>query len=1011
MKRKHFIIHGSILLVLLGGLAALSLMSVVEYFEPIWLLALLLLPGFIWVASRGRSGLPAPINTASSTVRSILFIILILCLADIQVVLRSNSLCVMFLLDHSASIPNNILDEELNYVNAAVETKDGKDTAGIIVFGENASVEHTPEKMLNVERIDSFVNRDYTDLASAVSLASATFPENARRKLVLITDGNENQGDLVQAVRDAAGSGIVTDILPVNYDYPSEVLVDKVYLPDKIKEKETFDLKVQVHSLRPGPATLTIFRNGEPLTSDEVMLDRGDNTFNVSMKIEEPGFYTFSARISTDPEKLKDTITQNNQASSYVYIQGASRVLLVAPSDIEARYLAQACLRDNLEADIIGPESLPDSLGQLQNYDCIVLANVSADQLSAEQMSMLQANVRDLGVGLVMVGGENSFGAGSYEQTPIEEALPVSMDIKQKKINPKGALAIILHTCEFPQGNFWAKEISKKAIETVNSQDDVGILLYDWDGGDRWLFELRAADNKAFMFNKIDNAMPGDMPSFIPTMKLAHEGLLKSDAMVKHMIIISDGDPASPSPTKIKEMADDGITISTIAINPHSPRDVDIMRYIAHTTGGKYYRTDDPSKLPQIFIKEAKVVKRSLIFNQQFQPMLVLSTELTKGIQPSEIPPLLAYVATTPKPRATVVMTSDNENEDPILAYWRYGLGKSVAFTSDATSNWAKDWVAWDKYEKLWTQTIRWASRKREQNNLHIRTRMDGHQGKLIIDAIDEKGAYINFLKMNARMVDVNNNGHSLDIRQTAPGKYEASFSARETGVNILNIGYQNPQTGGQGFIATGIAVPYSPEFRELEYDVDLLARAARAGGGKLLKGDISQDNVFSSDMPPTMSYRSVMEYLLMLGLLVFFIDVVLRRVIITREDLSSTLANIKLALLKRRIEGERDETMDALLKRKEKSKERKKGGAEVSRDFQASLQKRSAEKDSATPDVRAQLADQVSEKDAPKAAPAEKKKAARTKADETDSGSDYTSRLLAAKKRALKKDDEEESS
>ena len=110
------------------------------------------------------------------------------------------------------------------------------------------------------------------------------------------------------------------------------------------------------------------------------------------------------------------------------------------------------------------------------------------------------------------------------------------------------------------------------------------------------------------------------------------------------------------SPKKIKQMADDGITISTIAINPHSPRDVDIMKYIAHTTGGKYYRTDDPSKLPQIFIKEAKVVKRSLIFNQQFQPMLVLSTELTKGIQPSEVPPLLAYVATTPKPRSTVLM-------------------------------------------------------------------------------------------------------------------------------------------------------------------------------------------------------------------------------------------------------------------------------------------------------------------------------------------------------------------
>ena len=991
MTRRLIIIHAFIVALPVLVTAILWLTNVVDFFTPLWLLGLLGLPFFCWLATRSIAGLPPRVNCTSATLRGLLYILVVFALADIQIVLKNNGLTVFFLLDHSASIPDNILEAEVNYVNAAARTKSSKDKAGIIVFGDNASVEYIPDKQLEIDTLQSFVDREYTDVQSAVELAAAAFPDNARKKIVLLTDGNENRGDMIRAIQQAAGNGVVTDILPVDYSYPQEVLIEKVTLPDRIKENETFDLRVHATSLKGGPATLRIFRNGETVIEQAVDLEPGDNHYRIPLKIREAGFFTFTANIAADA----DTIPENNEASSFVYIQGDSRTLFVAPGMLEVEALARACREDNLAADVITPSQLPDSAGQLQNYDCVVLANVAADSFSQSQMELLQANVRDLGAGLVMIGGENSFGAGDYDDTPIEEALPVTMDIRQKKINPKGALAIVLHTCEFPRGNYWAKEITKKAIETVNSQDDVGVLVYDQ--GDRWLFELQPAENKSFMYNKINNVTPGDMPSFAPTMQLAYKGLSQSDAMVRHMIVISDGDPAAPSPQLVKDMTAAGITISTVAINPHSPRDVDIMKYLAKATGGRYYFAQDPSQLPRIFVKEARVVKRSLIFNQEFQPLLIMSTELTKGIESTEVPPLLAYVATTPKSLATVPMVSDNDNRDPVMAYWRYGLGKSVAFTSDATANWAKPWLPWDKYEKFWTQTIRWVSRKREKTDLQIRTEMTGTSGRLIIDAIDKDGSYVNFLKMSGRMLSAANEGSGLDIRQTAPGRYEAEFEAGSSGVNILHVGFENPETGQQGFVSSGVAVPYSPEFKHLESDDDLLARAAEASGGRILKPDPEADPVFESDMPPSLSFQSIWETLMVIAFALFFMDVIARRVIFSRDDLRQALATVA-ARVSRKKTTERDKTMDALLTRKKKTFE-KTESVEPSADFQESLRRKAASSP-ASDDVRRELEQQA--RPGAGATESAQAKPAATSPDEEDDS--YTGRLLAAKRRAARK-------
>lgn len=912
MRRPHLLAALSPAALLLLAVAVAWSLGRAECYAPAGLLALLLLGPVARLAATGRSGLPPRTNALALGLRALVVVLLALGLADLQAVRRHDGLCTFFLLDHSASIPDAVIQQEFEYVNAASATMGRHDAAGIVVFAEDASVEHRPVHGLNLERVYSAVNRDYTDAGNAVELAVAAFPEGLRRKLVLVTDGNENKGNLLDALRLAAAHGVETDILPVTFTHTNEVMVEKLYVPDRVREKEPFDVRAHILAQRDGPAELTLYRNGTCIAREALALHAGRNTYAATLKLDEPGFYAFAARIAAPG----DGIARNNEAGGYVYIQGASRILMVAPNEREVASLARACREDGLEVDIVAPDDFPDSLGGLQNHDCIVLANVPADAFSENRMTLLQADVRDLGAGLVMIGGPDSFGAGGYGGTPVEEALPVSMDIRQKKINPKGALVLVLHTCEFADGNYWAKQITKKAIETVNSQDEVGVLLYGQS--EQWLFTLRPARDKPALYRLIDQATPGDMPSFEPTLRLAYAGLAGSDAMVKHIIIISDGDPASPQPQLIKDLAAAGITISTVAINPHSPRDTDVMKYIAYQTGGRYYLAADPSVLPHIFVKEAQVVNRSLIFNRPFTPQLVQASELTKGIDPRQIPQLLAYVATTPKPAALVPLVSDNENRDPVLACWRYGLGKATAFTSDATSNWGKPWLAWDQYKRFWTQTLRWTSRKRERSDVRLHKDIAAGRGRLTVDAIDPQGRFINFLRLTGRIVGPDAKGEPLAIRQVAPGRYEAEFDAHQAGVSIINVGYQDPESGRQGFAATGVAVPYSPEYRELSANLPRLRQAALAGNGRLLSGHPEADQVFTSRQPPNRSFRPLWGPLLSVSLALFLIDVLIRRVTVNRTDLVAARARLRTLLTRRRgPPGERDAMVDALLRRK----------------------------------------------------------------------------------------------
>ncbi len=372
------------------------------------------------------------------------------------------------------------------------------------------------------------------------------------------------------------------------------------------------------------------------------------------------------------------------------------------------------------------------SLAELQPFDTVILANVPREDFSEAQIKMLVRNTQQMGSGLVMLGGPNSFGAGGWTGTDVEEAMPVDFQIKNKQVVPIGALAMLMHASEMADGNHWQKKIADAALATLGGQDYCGVI--HWEGTDQWLWtaggngiaKIGDETNRGRMKARIDRMVPGDMPGFDSSLKqiLNDFNNLPPEVAVKHAILISDGDPSPPQPkrdcwlSKGKNQNHHCCHWSFWRTRPNGTA-LRCSKSLL-STGGKYYEPTSPNALPRIYQKEARVVSQPLIFERKdgFQPQITFPHEMLKGVGDS-LPPITGYVLTNKKenPLVEVAMispvgpTASTEANRTILAGWNYGLGKTVALTTDAGKRWAAGWNDWSNYDKLYSQIVRWSMR------------------------------------------------------------------------------------------------------------------------------------------------------------------------------------------------------------------------------------------------------------------------------------------------------------
>ncbi|MEX0612383.1 MAG: glutamine amidotransferase, partial [Pirellulales bacterium] len=508
----------------------------------------------------------------------------------------------------------------------------------------------------------------------------------------------------------------------------------------------------------------------ETLAEAPVDLGPGKRVFALREEIDQADFYTYEAQFVPD-DPTSDALTQNNRATAFTHVQGKGLVLVIEdwenPGEFD--YLVGRLRNEGLEVSVQPSNRLFTSLPELQRYDTIILANVprtsgddaaNVSSFSDEQIRMLVRNTEELGCGLIMVGGPNSFGAGGWTNTELEKAMPVDFQIKSAKVVPVGALVLNMHAGEIPKANYWQKVIAQEAIRALGARDYCGLI--SWNGTDQWLWGqaqggiVRVGPNRQVMLSRIDRMNIGDMPEFDPGMKKAAAALARiNDAANKHMIIISDGDPQRPTQGTINALKQGGVTVTTVAVGSHGILGSQVMRDIATQTGGKYYEVRSANALPKIYQREARRIARPLVYepNPPVSPGVTSQHEIVQGLADS-FPPISGFVLTSVKENSLVdvILTSPLPTETQnatILAAWTYGLGKTVAFTTDAGRRWTTPWTGWEQYDRFFSQMVRWSMRPTgDTGKFTVATDVQGSKTRVIISALDTEDEFLNYQTM-----------------------------------------------------------------------------------------------------------------------------------------------------------------------------------------------------------------------------------------------------------------------
>jgi hypothetical protein len=327
-------------------------------------------------------------------------------------------------------------------------------------------------------------------------------------------------------------------------------------------------------------------------------------------------------------------------------------------------------------------------------------------------------------------------------------------------------------------------------------------------------------------------------------------------------------------------MREHGITLSTIAVGADA--DLKLLAQLAADGRGRFYPVNDPTRLPQVFLKEASIVRRTLIHeDRRGIPLKVVDASDELLAEMNGLPPLFGQVLVSPKPdpRARLTLASGTM-ADPVLAHWQSGLGKALVFTGDVHPKWGANWVGSTGFGSFWARAIRMVSRSEMSPNLDAEMTLDGSRGHLRVNGSDSNDSQDALKTVSGVVLGPELTGTPVRLVQTGPDTFEGDFTAPQTGVYVANVSYQDAR-GKSGFIIAGASQNDSPEMRDLQSNEQKLDEVRRKTGGRWINSwDAQEADVFRRDgLYPAVESASARETLLALALGLMILDVAVRRI------------------------------------------------------------------------------------------------------------------------------------
>jgi Mg-chelatase subunit ChlD/CheY-like chemotaxis protein len=767
-------------------------------------------------------------------IRGAALAVMALAVVNPRIFRATTALDVILDVDLSRSVGQEGREKAQAIIEAAARFKNPNVRTGLLGFGREPEWESLPREQMPVLDFAARLDRDETDVQAALQAALAQLGDGRQGKILLVSDGNENRGETSRVMPLLRAQDVQVWTMPVSLSRGrNEVYLSELTVPRLVDSAEGFEVRGVIESLRDAPARVRLLRDGMLHAQRELRLKAGSNPLAFRDSLSERGNHSYELLV----ESPEDTLAENNLLQGVVAVKGPPRVLVLSAEKDSQRVISRVLQVQGYAVVESSPQTHPLSLSELSAYDLLVLDNVPAFQLTHAKMENIEKYVRDLGGGVLVIGGSQSYGAGGYFRTPLERILPVDMRPPARLEMPHVALLFVIDKSGSmgagSEGNTkldLAKAAAIAAADIMNPTDQVGILAFDasWD----WALPFRQVGKGEWISEKLSALQSDGGTDLYKAMVEAHRVIAGKQAAIKHVIVLSDGlTDKADFQTLVQKMARDGITVSTVSVG--NDADVQLMAEIAKNGKGRGYVALDPQTIPQIFTTETLLIARDLLIEKTVTPTIVAPTGPLKGIAQNSLPALRGYVLTYPKPRAELLMRAD---KDPLLVSWRYGLGEVMAFTSDLSGRWGKDWVSWPGFSQWASQLARDTMRKILETRMRTDFHADEENIKVVTDLSSRDGRFLNHLKVKANITAPNQASQEQIFQQTAPGRYEGKFTPEARGIHFVSL-YAEGNAGEPPVALATVPyiAPYPKEYRELKPNLSLLGRLAEETGGEML--------------------------------------------------------------------------------------------------------------------------------------------------------------------------------
>lgn len=840
-----------------------STIKVKQTLRDIFLIVALILMILEWIIYLKQMNQLKRVNLFYLVIRCVGWILLILAIVGLTIPKKSDQVTTIFVVDMSVSNKENLAEIE-RYLYNEISDMPAKNRYGIVTFGRDAQIEQFLTERRMTSGLMTVTDDSATNLEEALYRAMAMIPAEAAGRIVLLTDGRETKGDVLNTAGAIVSNDIELKGILFDTTQGEDVYVEDVDLPSYLHPGDSYTVEVTVTSNYDTDAEISLMNGDQLISTSSVHLNRGSNRFIFEQTAAGGNMESFEVVVNA----LGDTCAENNFYHAYAVVEDAPKILLIAGIGENTSAMSEILTQAGCNFEIVSAKDAPDNMNDLLNYRNIILQNVYLSDLPKGFLEEIESYIRDYGCGLICCGGDNSYALGGYRDSILEQVLPVDMMLRGVNELPSTAMVMVIDRSGsmlsgYPTNLDMAIAAVVEAVRQMRSEDYVGVLSFD--DGFNWQVPITLAEDKEDIIRRVESINDGGGTTIKPALQEAYNRILNTDVSVRHVVLLTDGmGETTDFRDIIASYQMSGVTLSTVAIGYGS--DTQLLQRLASNCGGRYYYTDDSSSLPKIFSQEVFLSGDTYLQNGKFLLQANASNEITTGLFEEGWPFLQGYVSASPKNASNPLIISDKQ--DPILTVWQYGLGKTVAWNTDVTNKWTSEFAGEEDYIQLWKRIVDYSSGSTSLNGDQMDVVTVGDQMTITYEAQDYTGQTV----INVMYEGPDGEQKELTLHAVAPGKYEAELDTLRTGTYQLNV---RRLEGDEivNALTAGTAVQFSDEYRFDVSNMNVISYL-ETYGAVIDK----EDEIWTKRMAKSKESYDLTDWLLAVLIVWFLMDIAVRR-------------------------------------------------------------------------------------------------------------------------------------